>query len=199
MRRESPAVARNRDPILHELGPRLEDGWHVLEVASGTGEHALYFSRALADRGIRWTPTDADPTALASISAWREDAAGNLDEPVLLDVHQDDWPGPVDAVFNANLIHIAPWPVTEALFAGVSRVLRPHGRLVMYGPYRIDGKQTAPSNARFEEWLKARDPRFAVRDLGEVEAVANRNGLVLAERIAMPANNFLIVWTVSGA
>ena len=198
MRRESPAVARNRDPILNVLTARLEDGWHVLELASGSGEHALYFSRALADRGIRWTPSDVDPDALASIRAWRRAGGPNLEEPIALDVHQSDWAGSFDAVFNANLIHIAPWSVTEALFAGVRGVLRPHGRLLMYGPYRIDGAHTAPSNAQFEQWLKARDPRFGVRDLGEVEAVANTHGLVLVERIPMPANNFVVVFGVNG-
>jgi Protein of unknown function (DUF938) len=192
-----PAVARNRDPILAELAPRLAPdrlpSGLVLELASGSGEHAVHFARALPH--LQWQPTDLDPPALASIAAWRAEAGlPNLRAPLPLDVTAP-WPlERADAIFCANMIHISPWPATEALFAGAGRLLPAHGALFTYGPYRFGGVFTAPSNQAFDQSLRQRDPRWGVRDLDELRPLAAQHGLSLDENVAMPANNHLLVW-----
>lgn len=163
----------------------------VLELASGTGEHALYFAEQLE---LTWQPTDVSPDALASI-----DAYGSESERVLpaktLDATDDPWPvDRADALVCINMIHISPIEASAGLFRGAAQVLRPGAPLLTYGPYRIDGQQTAPSNAKFEQWLKSLDPRFGVRDIGELSQLAEPHGISLEESVAMPANNFVLVW-----
>ena len=186
------ATQRNREPILEVLRRVLPAGGTVLEVASGTGEHAAFFARALP--ALRWQPSDVDPAARASIMAW---CAGvpNVNEPVALDATGDPWPVThADAVVCINMVHIAPWAACEGLMRGAGRVLAPGGILYLYGPYRLGGAHTAPSNAAFDEGLRRQDPTWGVRDLETVVACAAARGLVVAERVAMPANNLSVVF-----
>ena len=190
----SEAVARNRVPILAVLQRLLPARGLVLEIASGSGEHAVHFAAALP--GLRWQPTDCDAAALASIAAHRE-AAGlpNLLPPLSLDAASSHWPiARVDAVVAINMIHIAPWEASIGLMTGAACVLPPGGILYLYGAYREDGRHTAPSNDAFDAWLRGRDPRWGVRDLADVRALAAVHGLDLVERIAMPANNLSVVF-----
>jgi SAM-dependent methyltransferase len=190
----APAVARNRDPILTVLRRVLPPAGTILEIASGTGEHAVHFATGLP--GVTWQPTDRDPDALRSIAAHRA-AAGlpNLLPPLELDVTAPAWPVErADAVVSINMIHIAPWAAAERLVAGAARLLAPGGVLFLYGPFMEDGRHTAPSNAAFDESLRARDPEWGVRDLRDVEALAGRHGFTLAKRVAMPANNLSAVF-----
>ena len=193
--RTSLASARNRQPILEVLRSRVADGARVLEVASGAGEHAMFLAAALP--GVRWQPTDRDTEALASIAAWRG-AAGleNLAAPVRLDAAElASWPkGPFEAVVCINMVHISPWAATGGLMAGAGRVLTRGGRLFLYGPYIEAGVETATSNLAFDESLKSRDPAWGLRELGEVTALAVASGLSFADRIAMPANNLIVVF-----
>lgn len=193
-RRHSPASERNAAPILAELLKRLPAQGVMLEVASGTGQHAAAFSAALP--GWQWQPTDFDAGALPSIAAWCE-GRPNVRPPLQLDVLSDPWPGvaaQVDAMFCANMIHIAPWACTAGLMRGAARHLAPHGLLLTYGPYFEDDMETAPSNLAFDADLQRRNPSWGVRRLADVAAVAAGQGLVLHERVAMPANNLLLVW-----
>lgn len=193
--RASPSTARNRDPILQVLRPRLPEDATVLEVASGAGEHAVYFAQALPT--VRWLPTDRDAEARASIAAWRAAAdLPNLAAPLPLDAADAaSWPTtPVDAVMCVNMIHIAPWAAAEGLMAGAGRLLSPGGLLFLYGPYLEADTPTAPSNLAFDESLQARDPAWGLRRLDQVVALADSHGLRLAERIAMPANNLTLVF-----
>ena len=191
----SPSTARNRDPILEVLRPRLPDGAEVLEIASGAGEHAVHLAAALPR--VVWRPSDRDETALASIRAWR-DASGlaNLAEPAAVDAARPDaWPVErADAVVCINMIHIAPWAATEGLMTGAGRILPPGGLLYLYGPYREADRPTAPSNEAFDADLRRRDPAWGLRDLDAVAGLARRHGLSLAERIEMPANNLSLIF-----
>ncbi|MDB5426072.1 MAG: SAM-dependent methyltransferase [Phenylobacterium sp.] len=193
--RTSPATARNRQPILEVLQPRLPAGARVLEVASGAGEHAVFLAEALP--GVRWQPSDREDEALASIAAWRT-AAGltNLAPPLRLDAADlASWPeGPFEAVVCINMIHISPWAACEGLVAGAGRVMTPGGRLFLYGPFLEADVETAPSNLAFDQSLKARDPAWGLRDLAAVTALAGAHGLALAERIGMPANNLIVMF-----
>jgi SAM-dependent methyltransferase len=191
---ESPSVQRNRDPILAVLRGVLPPTGLVLEVASGTGEHAVHMARALP--GLRWQPTDPDPIALRSIAAHGALAGlANLLSPIPLDV-AGPWPEGLtaDAVVAINMVHIAPWAATHGLMRGAAAALRPGGALYLYGPFREEGVPTAPSNEAFDLDLRARDPAWGLRDLAEVAGVAERHGLRLAERTAMPANNLSVVF-----
>lgn len=191
----SPAAERNRDPILAVLRKHLPDSGIVLEVASGTGQHAVYFARALPR--ITWQPSEPDTDRCAAVRA-RVEAAGlaNIKDPMDLDVTAKSWPveGPFDALYCANLIHIAPWAVAEGLMRGAGKYLAPGGRMVLYGPFKMDGRHTAPSNAEFDKNLKARNPSWGVRDMEMVETLAADNGLTLTETVPMPANNFCLVF-----
>ncbi|HEX3365442.1 DUF938 domain-containing protein [Phenylobacterium sp.] len=193
--RTSPSTARNREPILEALGPRLPRRARVLEVASGAGEHAVFIATALPD--VRWQPTDRDDEALVSARAWQA-ASGlrNLTAPIRLDAADlTSWPaGPFEAMVCINMVHISPWAATEGLMTGAARVLTPGGRLFLYGPYIEAEVETAPSNLAFDASLKGRDPAWGLRDLAEVKALAAANGLRFAERIAMPANNLIVVF-----
>ena len=190
----SESVARNRDPILHVLQRILPRSGTVIEVASGTGEHAVHFAGALPD--LAWQPTDRDPDALRSIAAHRAMAArANLRPPLTLDVARPPWPvlrG--DAVVAINMIHISPWPATEGLMTLCDRLLAPGGVLFLYGPFRETGLPLAPSNAAFDASLKERDPAWGLRDLGVVRGLAARHSFRLIERVAMPANNLSVVF-----
>jgi SAM-dependent methyltransferase len=190
----SPAVARNRAPILAVLRRVLPARGLVLEVASGSGEHAAHFAAGLP--GLTWQPTDVDAQALTSISAYRAAAAlPNLLPPLELDASWPAWPlAHADAVVAINLIHVAPATVLEGLIAGAGRVLAPGGVLYLYGPFKENGRHTALSNASFDASLKAYDPAWGVRDRGEVADLAGRHGLDFAERVAMPANNLSLVF-----
>ena len=194
----APAVARNRDPILAVLRRVLPVSGSVLEVASGTGEHAVHFAAALP--GLAWQPTDIDADALRSIAAYRRSAQlPNLLPALELDAAAPPWPvARADAVVAINMIHIAPWAAAQGLMAGAARVLAPAGVLYLYGAFKENGRHTAPSNAAFDASLRASDPEWGVRDLAEVAALAATHGLDFAERIAMPANNLSLVFRFRG-
>jgi SAM-dependent methyltransferase len=190
---ESPAAERNKEPILAVLRRVLPPAGTVLEVASGTGQHAVHFARGLPD--LIWQPSEPDPDLRASITA-RVAAAGlpNLRQPLALDVLEPDWPiAHADAIVCINLIHIAPWPATEALFAHAGRLLAPPAVVVLYGPYRRRSVPTAPSNEAFDASLRRRNPAWGLRDLEAVEAVAATNGFAPPEVFEMPANNLSVV------
>jgi SAM-dependent methyltransferase len=187
-------VARNREPILAVLQRVLPREGVVVEIASGSGEHAVFFASGLPS--LSWQPTDIDAGALASIAAHRaaEDVA-NLLAPLLLDTMAEPWPvGYADAVICNNMIHIAPWAVTEALMRGAGRIMPPGGVLFLYGPYRIEGRHTAPSNEEFDASLRARNPAWGIRDLIDVTQLAVRNGFTLIETVPMPANNLSVIF-----
>ena len=185
---------RNRGPILDVLRRVLPQTGLILEIASGTGEHTAFFAPALP--ALRWQPSDASATYLDSIRAWSAaSGADNIAPPVQLDVERQPWPiTRADAILNINMIHISPWSTTEALFRGAARVLPPSGVLFLYGPFKRDGQHNAESNQRFDERLRGEDPRWGVRDLGDVETVASSAGFHLAEIIPMPANNLSLVF-----
>ena len=193
-RRYAPAAERNRAPILAVLRRLVPEDARVLEVASGTGQHAAFFAARLPR--TQWQPSEADPAALASIAAWAEsEGASNLREPLLLDAAAGRWPvDEVDVVYCANLIHITPWVCCLGLLQGAGRHLARGGRLILYGPFRVDGRHTSASNAAFDRSLRAQDPRFGVRDLREVETEAAQCGLFPVESVEMPANNLVVVF-----
>ena len=190
----APAVARNREPILAVLREVLPANGAVLEIASGTGEHAAHFARGLPN--LTWQPTDIDPVALRSISAHGAmSALLNLLPPLELDVEATEWPVTrADAVVCINMLHIVPWSAAKGLMAGAGRVLPPGGVLYLYGPFQENGVHTAPSNAAFDASLRTRNVHWGVRDLGEVAELARSYGLDLTDRVAMPANNLSVVF-----
>lgn len=192
----SPAAERNAKAILDILRAHLPARGPVLEIASGTGLHAATFAAALP--GVEWIPSDPDAEARASLMAWKaRTELPNLAEPLALDVEQaETWPsGPLNAIVCINMVHISPWSATQALMAGAGRVLsNPGGLLVLYGPYREADIETAPSNESFDGALKARDPSWGLRDRDAVVAEARAQGLHLTLRIAMPANNIILLF-----
>ena len=195
----APATERNREPILEVLERVLPNPGIVLEIASGTGEHASFFAPKLAPR--RWWPSDIGAPMIKSIAAWqRATNARYLLPPIELDVREQPWPveadqkRSIDAIVNINMIHIAPWKACESLIAGAERVLPEQGVLYLYGPFKRHGQHTAPSNETFDNWLKEQTPDWGVRDLEAVEGVAKVHHLILQEIIAMPANNFSLVF-----
>ena len=200
MKRDAPATHRNREPILEVLRRWLPDPARVLEVASGTGQHAVYFAASMPY--LDWQPTDSDSTSLESVASWvAEEGTSNVRAPIFLDASSPDWPegvlnewSAVDAIFNANMIHISPWAVAEGLFAGAGRVLESGGLLFLYGPFRVGGEHTSPSNMAFDESLRSRDPDWGVRDIERVDEVAQAAGLARVETYEMPANNQLLVF-----
>ncbi|WGM30734.1 hypothetical protein KKHFBJBL_00964 [Brevundimonas sp. NIBR11] len=194
----SPAVARNTAPILEVLRAHLPARARVLEIASGSGEHALAFARAL--RATTWTPSDPSPEARASIAAWRAEAGlPNLEPPLEIDASAEAWPEvDVQVIFCANMTHISPWAATEGLLAGAARILPdPGGLLVLYGPYRESDVPLAPSNAAFDASLKARDPAWGLRELDAVTALAKIHRLHLTRRVEMPANNLMLLFRLA--
>jgi SAM-dependent methyltransferase len=191
-RRHAPATARNREPIAAVLAETLSAEGLVLEVASGSGEHCAWF----ADRfpKLEWQPSDPDDEARASIAAWCEDLP-NVLPPLDLDAAAVEWPiGAVDAVLCVNMVHISPWKATLGLMAGAGRLLAPGAPLVLYGPYRQQGVPTADSNEAFDASLRARDPRWGLRQVEDVSAAAAARGLVLQRIVPMPANNLSLVF-----
>lgn len=188
------ATERNRVALLDVLRTVLPASGVVLEIASGTGQHAAFFAPAFP--ALRWQPSDTSERMLASIRAWTGHAgARNVAPPLLLDVENESWPlANADAIVNINMLHIAPWSAAEALFRGAAQRLPSSGVLFLYGPFKRGGQHTADSNQRFDERLRADDPRWGVRDIDDVQALASSVGFGTAEIIPMPANNFSLVF-----
>ena len=192
------ATERNREPIRQVLERVLPPAGLVLEIASGTGQHAAFFARAFP--ALRWQPSDVAPAHLESIRAWSAAAgADNIAPPVVLDVERQPWPiAAADAILSINMLHIAPWSAAEALFQGAARLLPPGGVLYLYGPFKRGGQHTAESNQRFDDRLRAEDPRWGVRALDDVERLGSDAGFGLPEVVPMPANNFSLVFRKTG-
>lgn len=193
MKRFAPATERNRAPIRDVLARVLPATGTVLEIASGSGEHAVAFAQAFP--ALTWQPSDPDPSALASITAWRDEAGlANLAAPIELDVVKP-WPALAPAaIVCINMVHISPWEASLALFSNAGRLLAPSGVLYLYGPYRFAGAFTAESNAEFDRSLRARDPRWGVRDVDDLVAAARGSALELVDTVAMPANNHSLIF-----
>lgn len=202
MKKHAPAALRNREPILGVLRNELPEWGVVLEIASGSGEHAVHFAQGL--RGLEWQPSDPDAEALASIAAYRAEYVEasdnvNLREPVLLDAAAESWPVKrADAIVCINMIHIAPWAACEGLFAGAARILS--GKdvpLVLYGPFIEPDIETVESNRQFDASLRSRNEQWGIRNIEAVDRVARANGLNRTARHAMPANNLMLVYRTS--
>ena len=191
MERYSPAAEKNKTPILEVFRERLAPTARVLEVGSGAGQHALHFTDALPE--LRWQPTE-HPAVMSALEANLGAAARDaILPPLALDLATDSWPtGPFDAVYAANVMHIVSVPLGEVLIRGAASVLREGGQLLLYGPYKFGGTFTTESNAEFDQWLKARDPRSGVREFEAVARVAETAGLELVDNRAMPSNNQLL-------
>jgi cyclopropane fatty-acyl-phospholipid synthase-like methyltransferase len=189
----SESCEQNRAPILSILREVFADRSHVLEIGSGTGQHAVYFGAELPH--LRWQTADL-PLHHPGIRRWLDEAAlPNVLPPIALDVNRQSWhDGRYDAVFSANTLHIMSWIEVEGFFEGVDEVLETNGILAVYGPFNYKGAFTSESNARFDAWLKSRDPASGVRDFEAVDALAHARGLVLQQDVAMPANNRTLVW-----
>ena len=191
IRRSAPAAARNMAPIEMVLRDWLPASGLVLEVASGTGEHALAFARAFP--ALDWQPSDSDRDALASIAAWRVDGPPNLHPPLLLDAASEEWPlGRADAILNVNMVHIAPPAAGIGLLDGAARLLPPGAPLILYGPWLETGVEPAPSNLLFDTSLKARNRNWGLRTVETFADAAAARGLMLEERRAMPSNNLML-------
>jgi hypothetical protein len=193
-KRHAPATLRNRDAIVDVLAGVLPPAGLVLEVASGSGEHVVHFAAAFP--ALEWQPSDPDGDALASILAWSGEAAlPNLRPPVMLDAAAGDWPVDLaDAVLCINMTHISPWAATLGLFAGAARVLPAGAALILYGPYLEAQVETAASNLAFDRSLKDRDARWGLRDVADMDGVADDAGFARTDRVEMPANNLAIVY-----
>lgn len=193
VKRSAPAALRNREPIAAVLRDWLPASGTVLEVASGTGEHARSFAEAFPD--LTWQPTDPDPAALASIAAWREEGPSNLLPPLHLDATSADWPvGQAAAILNINMVHISPVVAGMGLLNGAARILPPGAPLILYGPWLEEGAEAAPSNLSFDQSLKARNPAWGLRTVEWFAAEAVKRGLTLIERRAMPSNNLMLLF-----
>ena len=194
MRREAPAAARNRQPILDVLRPHLPPTGLVVEVASGTGEHTAHFAQALPD--LIFQPSDPAADARASIDDWATTLGlANVRPALALDAATGRWPiDHADAVVCINMVHISPWSATQGLMSGAGRVLPQGGLLYLYGPFREAEVPTAPSNEAFDADLKARNPAWGLRQKEKLVELAKANGLELVERIEMPANNLSLVF-----
>ncbi len=221
-RRSAPAALRNREPIAQVLAEWLPKSGIVLEVASGTGEHAAYFAERF--RELEWQPSDVHPLALASIAAWREDSGlSNLRPPLHIDAAASDWPleradavlsinmdsdscggqksaekGGFDVVLNLNMVHISPWSAALGLLDGAARVLKRGGALILYGPWLQAGVETAPSNLAFDQQLRRRDPQWGLRDVEDFRTAAEQRGFTLREVRSMPANNLMLLFRLCG-
>jgi len=183
----------NKLPILPVLKEIFAESRLVLEFASGTGQHAVYFGRELPH--LTWQPSELSEN-LAGIQAWLDEAKlPNVLAPLAIDVNDTHWPvAKVDAIFNANTVHIISWQEVERLFAHIAGVIEPGGCVCLYGPFNYDGKFTSESNARFDVWLKSRNPGSGVRDFEAVNRLAESYGFALKQDIAMPSNNRILVW-----
>ncbi|MGA9383232.1 MAG: DUF938 domain-containing protein [Phormidium sp.] len=207
-RQFAPATQRNREAILEVLQRILPPTGTILEIASGTGEHAVFFTPRLPGR--KWLPTDINYLSLASISAWlKYEPSDHIYPPILLDVCANIWPmevetqpeteylGEITAIVSINMIHIAPWSACLGLMAGAGRILPQNGILYLYGPFKQGGQHTAPSNAAFDEMLKSQNAEWGVRDLDDVIAAAKMQNLQWRETIQMPANNLSVVFSLA--
>ena len=199
MKRHAPATLRNREPIAEVLARELPTTGTVLEIAAGTGEHAVFFAARFP--ALTWLPTDPAEEALASIAAYREDYAGtNISAPLLLDAAQPGtWPiAEAAAILCINMVHISPWEATQGLFRGAARLLGSSGGgggpLILYGPFLEEGIATEASNLAFDASLKARDHRWGLRAAEALDALAAQHGMARSARHAMPANNILVVY-----
>jgi hypothetical protein len=193
-KRHAPATQRNRHAIAAVLAAELPAAGRVLEIASGSGEHVVHFAACFP--ALDWQPSDPDAAALASITAWSDEAGlPNIRAPLMLDAAGHDWPvDRADAVLCINMAHISPWAATLGLLAGVGRLLTASGPLILYGPFIEDAVPTAPSNLEFDANLRARDAAWGLRNTRDVDAAAAAQGLTLARRAAMPANNLILVY-----
>jgi SAM-dependent methyltransferase len=202
-RLDAAAFHRNHQAIWAVLEKFLHDkAGDVVEAGSGTGQHVVFFARQTP--GITWWPSDLNDNHLRSIAAWTaHEQLANVRPPLRIDLSSPEWfteasdgrgSGALLAIFCANVIHIAPWRVAEGLIAGAARYLRPDGRLFLYGPFRRDGRHTAPSNATFDASLRDHNPEWGVRDADEVTALALRDGLKLLDVVEMPANNLILTF-----
>lgn len=195
MRRFADAAARNAEPILAVLRGVLPERARVLEIGSGTGQHAIHFASALP--GIDWQPSDPSAEARSSIAAWiEEEGVANVRPPIDLDALRRPWPAPaasLDAVVAINVVHISPWSVACAIVEEAARALVTGGKLVLYGPYFVDGEATE-SNRAFDRSLRSRDPSWGVRELRDVQALAAAHGFSAREPVAMPANNLTLAF-----
>lgn len=193
-RRSAPAALRNREPILDILRESLPASGLVLEVASGTGEHAVHIARHLPH--LLWQPSDPLPEARQSIAAWgRSEGLANLLPPLDLDAAQDIWPiDHANAIVCINMVHISPWEATLGLMRGAGRILPAGGMLYLYGPYRFGTRPLEPGNAAFDADLRARDPRWGLREVEGVVACARAQGLAFERSVDMPANNLSLIF-----
>ncbi len=193
MKPYAESCEKNKEPILAVLKEIFSDRKRVLEIASGTGQHAMHFGREL--HHLIWQPSELAHN-LPGIRAWLDEAhLTNVLAPLAIDVNDEHWPITcVDAIFNANTVHIISWPEVRRLFAHIARVIAPGGYVCFYGPYNYSGKFTSASNARFDAWLKSRDPNSGVRDFEAVNQLAASHGLELLRDIEMPSNNRILVW-----
>ena len=194
MKKFAPAASRNSGPIADVLARELPESGLVLEVASGTGEHAVFLARRFTS--LQWQPTDPDLEAMASIASWREEAGlANLLEPRVLDASSAVWPvARADAMLCINMIHISPWAASEGLFAGAARLLGSGAPLITYGPYIEDAVETAPSNLAFDESLRARNPAWGLRNIADIDRLAWTHGFTRTARYEMPANNLTLIY-----
>ncbi|EDL48929.1 DUF938 domain-containing protein [Erythrobacter sp. SD-21] len=194
MKRHAPATARNSEPLAEVLAKELPDCGLVLEIASGTGEHAIFMARRFPM--LRWQPSDQDASALESIASWAGEAGlANLLEPIDLDASDDTWPiDAADAILCVNMIHISPWSASEGLFRGAAKLLEKGAPIILYGPYLEEGTETVASNLSFDASLKARDAAWGLRSLETVDELAARNGFSRSARHEMPANNLTVVF-----
>lgn len=183
----------NKDAILDAISPFLRNPQSVLEIGSGTGQHAVYFGEQLPQ--VQWYTSDREENH-SGIKLWLDEAAlSNVHAPLLLDVTQADWGETrYNTIFSANAVHIMDWGSVVAMFSKLPDVLQPGGQLLLYGPFNYDGQYTSPSNARFDEWLKDRDSGSGIRDFEALDKLAQAGGLTLADDLAMPANNRVLRW-----
>ncbi|WP_082892431.1 DUF938 domain-containing protein [Qipengyuania flava] len=194
MKRHAPATARNSEPLAEVLAEELPDRGLVLEIASGSGEHAVFLARRFP--ALDWQPSDVDLEALASVDAWAAEAAvANLRPAIALDAAQVNWPiAAADAVLCVNMVHISPWSAAVGLFTGAGRILTSGAPLVLYGPFIEPGRETAPSNLAFDQSLKQRNSEWGLRSTADLDALAADHGLRRTARHAMPANNLVLVY-----
>jgi len=194
LKRHAPATERNREPIARVLASELPEKGRVLEVASGSGEHAVFFTRKFP--GLKWHPSDPDEAALNSIAAWVEESGlANIARPIFLDASAEDWSiDRADAVLCFNMIHISPWEATVGLFRGSSQLLANGAPLILYGPFVEAGVETAPSNLAFDQNLKGRNSAWGLRSLDAIDELADKHGFDRTLRQEMPANNLILTY-----
>ncbi len=198
LKQYAPATQRNREPILEVLLRVLPAAGNILEIASGTGEHSLFFAPAFSPR--LWIPSDPNPIARDSIEAWREESLiDNIQPPLNINVENSSWEIEkkdlnITTIVNINMIHISPWKACLGLMEGANRILPSGGILYLYGPYKQGGKHTAPSNESFDQSLRSQNPEWGVRNLEDVIKVAEEKGLMFKEKVEMPANNLSVIF-----